>query len=721
MRKILLSIFALFTVLLVWDALNEPIHGSSGGSPGGYSSAPSDGGATCTNCHGGSAVQTQSGLITTDIPGDGYVPGSTYTITLTGDFQGRTKYGFEMAANKGTNTNVGGFIHTTGNTRSVGSNATHTGGGNVAPSGSRTWTMSWKAPASGSGLVTFYAVVNATNSNSSSSGDQIIKTSLTVQEKPACIIADFAVRAAVDTICKGGTALIVVENSDPSLTYQLQLSSNSTNVGTAQAGTGGDLGLLTGTPNVTTDFKVIAEKSPTCSRTLGQQPTVTVLANPVPLISASGPLNICPGDSVTLTSSLASSYNWSNGKTTRSIVVKQAGDYSVTTANSKGCSSASAVKTVTLNPVPQPKINYPRFVQLCPGDEISLMLDESYSSYNWNDGSTASQIRVSANGDYFVTVQNQFGCTGNSDTVTVEIGAVLKPVITPNQDVVLCEGEFLFLNAGDFTKYNWSTGDTTKTIRISEPGKYAVSVTSQSGCSGNSDTLQVEHGEKPEVQLNLTGIVYGCDVVVVQASGNHFSYTWNNGAAGSTQNVTESGVYFVEAESDQGCVANSDTVILFMGTSPEVSATKDRDTLTASISERIQWYRDAFKIPGATLQKYVIGAEDGNYYCVATDQSGICKDTSEVFNINRVGISEIENNFSFFPNPTSDRLQLNIGSEGPYTIEIFSLPGDKVRVYSNLNGPFTVDVSNLPKGTYILALSKENRMIRKKFSILRND
>ena len=73
-----------------------------------------------------------------------------------------------------------------------------------------------------------------------------------------------------------------------------------------------------------------------------------------PTISASGPTAFCAGGNVTLTASAGySSYLWSNGATTPSITVSNAGSYTVTGTSASGCTSpASAPTTVTVNPLP---------------------------------------------------------------------------------------------------------------------------------------------------------------------------------------------------------------------------------------------------------------------------------------------------------------------------------------------------------------------------------
>ncbi len=70
------------------------------------------------------------------------------------------------------------------------------------------------------------------------------------------------------------------------------------------------------------------------------------------ITSSSGQFGYCPGGSVTLTASPAnpgSTFLWSNGAVTSSIVVQTVGSYSVTITNASGCTSTSAPVQVVLN------------------------------------------------------------------------------------------------------------------------------------------------------------------------------------------------------------------------------------------------------------------------------------------------------------------------------------------------------------------------------------
>jgi hypothetical protein len=154
------------------------------GSPGGKTGSPGDGGDNCTGCHSGSAQQV-SGWITSTIPGAGYIPGQTYTITATATHSGAQLYGFEVTAEDASNAKTGTIVITdAAQTKKVNSNKaiTHTVNGTTPSSGSKSWSFDWTAPASGTGTVKFYGAFNAANGNGGTSGDVIYTSSMTVFE-----------------------------------------------------------------------------------------------------------------------------------------------------------------------------------------------------------------------------------------------------------------------------------------------------------------------------------------------------------------------------------------------------------------------------------------------------------------------------------------------------------------------------------------------------------
>ncbi len=177
-RKFLLSITAFSLAIILMSALSNSSH-----SPGAKTGSPADG-ANCTACHTGT-TQTATSWISTNIPDEGYVAGTTYTITLTGTHSGVANFGFEITAEGDANAKMGVFtITNTAETELTNMQhaVTHTSSGTTPSNDSKSWSFDWIAPVSGSGSITFYAALNAANGNSATSGDVIYNTNYTYTE-----------------------------------------------------------------------------------------------------------------------------------------------------------------------------------------------------------------------------------------------------------------------------------------------------------------------------------------------------------------------------------------------------------------------------------------------------------------------------------------------------------------------------------------------------------
>ena len=76
-------------------------------------------------------------------------------------------------------------------------------------------------------------------------------------------------------------------------------------------------------------------------------------------------------------------------------------------------------------------------------------------------------------------------------TLTLTIYPTPQPEITASGILDGCNPSPVTLSADNYATYNWSTGATTATISISEPGYYYVEVTDAHGCPGISDQINV--------------------------------------------------------------------------------------------------------------------------------------------------------------------------------------------------------------------------------------
>lgn len=123
-------------------------------------------------------------------------------------------------------------------------------------------------------------------------------------------------------------------------------------------------------------------------------------------------------------------YNWSVGDNGMNLVSangrialftpEKAGEYEVQVRqNIVGCSESDPA-TVKLVVMARPFVNLGKDTTFCEKDgDLLLEPGDIYSSYEWNDGSTSSNLRVSEKGTYSVTITDEFGCL-NSDEITIK-------------------------------------------------------------------------------------------------------------------------------------------------------------------------------------------------------------------------------------------------------------------------------------------------------------
>ncbi len=158
------------------------------------------------------------------------------------------------------------------------------------------------------------------------------------------------------SFCAGDTAGLAIglSHSQINVNYQL-IKDGNVPIGSPVAGTGTSILFENQTGAGTYTVIAIGTVS---NDTINMNDSATIFINPLPAVNVTvaGDTNICAADSVMLTAtgSVGSTYAWSNGETTQTIVVDTAGTYSVILTDVNGCSSiASTPVTITTFTVPE--------------------------------------------------------------------------------------------------------------------------------------------------------------------------------------------------------------------------------------------------------------------------------------------------------------------------------------------------------------------------------
>ena len=137
-----------------------------------------------------------------------------------------------------------------------------------------------------------------------------------------------------------------------------------------------------------------------------------------------------------------------------------------------------------------------------------------------------------------------------------------KPMITAS-DTVRCAGDTITLSTRTgFASYQWSTGDTTSYISVTNTGLYAVRVVTSDGfISQWSDTIAVYFTSAP-----LTPTIARQDSTLTSSANNGNQWYYNNnpinGATGKTYTATQPGTYGVVVTNNTGCSSAMASIVV---------------------------------------------------------------------------------------------------------------------------------------------------------------
>lgn len=273
--------------------------------------------------------------------------------------------------------------------------------------------------------------------------------------------------------------------------------------------------------------------------------SINLQLNPdeTPSVTAAGELEFCQGGSVTLTSSAASAYIWSNGDTTGSISATESGAYTVTIQGVCGAFTSTPINVNVLSSIP------PTVQGDASAGPASLTLTANGTDLYWYDQPTGGTLLgtgttfvtpvISSSTTYYVENRTAYpGATANggmlyhsgnslfsgnttnaSMTFTVNNPCVLNSVKVYTD--VAGVREIQILDAGTnavvtSAQVNIPLDSSRVTLNFNlNPGTYKITT------NGTVNTANLGYAS-PRLRRNSTGVVYPYNV------GNLVSITTSN-------------------------------------------------------------------------------------------------------------------------------------------------------------------------------------------------
>ena len=268
-----------------------------------------------------------------------------------------------------------------------------------------------------------------------------------------------------------------------------------------------------GTINITGNSELVAWTSMPNGNmdTINNNDTASLVIDSVITIELDlGPdVAVCSGSFILLenlgSNQVYSSYTWSTGASTPTIITNTPGTYSVSVTY--GPPQCFAADQIIVTSAPTPVVDLGPDSTYCANDFV-LDAGGDGVSYVWSDGNNTQTNTVSNSGNYSVTVTSSEGCITEDD---INLTLLETPVIDLGEDFKLCISfnQTRLLSAGNsFASYLWSTGATTSNIVVGGgvttvgSQSYSVTVTADNGCEGG-DEVDVEYSMCVGIDENI--------------------------------------------------------------------------------------------------------------------------------------------------------------------------------------------------------------------------
>lgn len=384
------------------------------------------------------------------------------------------------------------------------------------------------------------------------------------------------------TVCKGSTAQLIASGAD-SYTWSPASGLSNPNIGNPQA-----------TVNSPMVYKVTATTLNGCTFTDSVQ--VGVYANLTVNATADRPF-VCGNDSVQLSASGGSSYQWSpaSGLSNPNIAnpkawIEDTITYSVSVTDGFNCTGTD---TVTIYQLPPSNFTLiPANPTICRGDSILLQAGGG-DRYEWNgsadiSGITLPMVKVAPQTSTIYRVKIINSPCRDSVLLETAVKVLSLPVVTATKSNDLsCDVVSAQLGATGVGNYQWTPLTGLSNPAFANPvasnratTRYTVEVTDSNGCRAK-DSIDVLFSDFKKLIVTPDTSVCTNQTLGLLASGA-VSYVWfpasgltgpntSNPTALVTRNIT----YYVQGTTLNGCVAR-DSVQLTANPLPAGTLTAQR-------------------------------------------------------------------------------------------------------------------------------------------------
>lgn len=352
-------------------------------------------------------------------------------------------------------------------------------------------------------------------------------------------------------------------------------------------------------PQSTTTYTVVGQASNGCQA----EASFTVKVNPLPVIEAKGPEELCAGETGNLVATGGEVYQWTDLFTgaSRDVMPLETTKYTVVGTDKNKCSN-TASWTVTVKD--NPTLEFQGDTLICAG-ELARITVAGADNFLWGDGFDQNYYSKVLQRDTAWTVTGT--TNGCSSSLTIPITIKPAPYVFINGNTQVCYGDSLILWGAGAETYQWATGQTDDTLKTipAASAKYQVTGKGANGCARVA-TVDVTVLPLPTVSIVGDQNVCQNDLAHLRAQGDALVYYWNTGSISDsiTPLITEAARFRVRGVDINNC-SSYDSFDVGIIPPPVLSFTGETEICQGAYTMLV--------LSGASSYKWNNGATDAYY------------------------------------------------------------------------------------------------------------
>lgn len=189
-------------------------------------------------------------------------------------------------------------------------------------------------------------------------------------------------------------------------------------------------------------------------------------------------------------------------------------------------------------------------------------------TYAWSDGQNTPTAENLCAGTYFVEITDAYGCILQD---SVNIGQGMLFTADAGEDINICSGETVQLEASAGTNYRWSPASGLDNPNIRNPManpdttiNYSVSILNEYGCK-STDSLTVFVHENPTPRIVGDTLSCAGDSVWLSSEiATYATYTWSTGDTSQSIHIGKNGLYQLIVTDTLGCAGLAKKHVSFL-------------------------------------------------------------------------------------------------------------------------------------------------------------